>query len=145
MSGPITALSAGASDMSSWLLMALPGGIYSSGLRMVWMPVSLIVGAFCNWKFVAKRLRIYTEIATNSLTIPAYFSNRFCCTDKSLRLVLSLSIIVFFTFYCVAGFVSGTVLIQMIFTTDYFTSLAIISSVIIAYILIGGFLAVSWV
>ena len=77
LSGPIAALGAGASDMSSWLLLALPGAVFVNGLNEIWLPIGLVLGAYLNWKVVAKRLRIYTEIAKDSITIPAFLDNRF--------------------------------------------------------------------
>ena len=145
LSGPITALGAGASDMSSWLLMALPGSVVLLGLSVGWMPIALALGAYLNWVFVAKRLRIYTEVANDSLTIPAFLSNRFCTDCKTLRMVTSLAIIVFFVFYSVAGFVSGALLTQLTFGIDYIPALLISAIAIVAYTAIGGFLAVSWV
>lgn len=146
LSGPITALGAGASDMSSWLLMALPGLVYVNGLSMIWMPLALIVGAYCNWRFMAKRLRVYTEVANDSLTIPEFLCNRFRDQGYSLRIVTSLSIIIFFTFYAAAGLVSGALLIQHTFNgVEYLPALLITASVIVTYTAIGGFLAVSWI
>lgn len=146
LSGPVTALGAGASDMGSWLLMALPGLVYVSGINILWMPIALLLGAYCNWRFVAKRIRIYTEVANDSLTIPEFLSNRFKDNGFLLRLVTSLAIIIFFTYYSAAGFASGAILIQHTFPSlDYVTSLLIGASVIIVYTAIGGFLAVSWV
>jgi len=145
LSGPITALGAGASDMSSWLLMALPGSVYEFGLSMIWLPIALIAGAYCNWRFIATRLRIYTEVANDSLTIPEYFCNRFKDKGLALRVAISLSIIVFFTFYSAAGFRAGAILLETIFGIDYVTALLISAAVIIAYTAIGGFLAVSWI
>ena len=73
----VTALSVGASDMSGWLLLGLPGAIYLSGLSEIWIGVGLLIGAYCNWLFVSRRLRVYSEHARNSLTLPDYFENRF--------------------------------------------------------------------
>ena len=145
LSGSVTALGAGASDMSSWLLMALPGAVYINGLNMIWMPVALVIGAYCNWIFIAKRLRIYTELAGDAITIPEYFNNRFKDHNKILRLVTSFAIIIFFTCYSVSGFVSGAVLTSMIFKIDYLLALLISAGVIVAYTAIGGFLAVNWI
>jgi sodium/proline symporter len=144
LSGPVTALAAGASDMSGWLLMALPGLIYVRGLEASWITIALVVGAWLNWKFVAPRLRVYTEVANNSLTLPAFFMNRFEET-KYLRVVTSIAILIFFTFYSVASFNSGALLLQSIFSLDYLSSLLIIASAIVLYTAIGGFLAVSWI
>lgn len=145
LSGPITALGAGASDMSSWLLMSLPGVVYLNGLSMIWMPVALLIGAYCNWKFIAKKLRVETEKYNNSLTLPAFLQNRFKDSGYLLKSVTSLTIITFVTFYCVAGFVSGAILIKLIFDIDYTTALLLSSSVIVIYTVIGGFLAVNWI
>lgn len=145
LSGPIAALGAGASDMSSWLTMALPGLIYVHGLNKIWMPLGLLVGAWCNWMFVAKRLRIYTELANNALTLPAYLHNRFKDHTRILRLVTSIASIVFFTCYAAAGFISGAVLFQKIFGISYLSALFISSLIIISYTTIGGFLAVNWI
>lgn len=145
LSGVITALSAGASDMSSWLLMALPGAVYVNGINQIWLPVALLVGAYCNWKFIAKRLRIYTEIFDDSHTLPAYLCNRFKGGGKDLRVVTSLAIVIFFIFYSASIFVSGAILINTIFGINYLPSLLIIAAVVILYTTIGGFLAVSWI
>lgn len=145
LSGPITALGAGASDMSSWLTMALPGFIYLYGLSMIWMPIALIIGAWCNWIFIAKRLRIYTEITNEALTLPSYLYHRFHDHKKFLRTVTSLASVIFFTCYAAAGFMSGAILLQIIFGLDYFSGLLIISTAIIIYTSIGGFLALNWI
>lgn len=146
LSGPITALGAGASDMGSWLLMALPGAVYLKGLSIIWMPIALIIGAYCNWRFVARRIRVYTEVANDSLTIPEFLCNRFKDRGLGLRIVTSLAIIIFFTYYSAAGFASGAILIQHVFVgIDYLPALLLCAAVIITYTAIGGFLAVSWV
>ncbi len=146
LSGPITALGAGASDMGSWLLMALPGAVYITGLNVIWMPIALIVGAYCNWRFVAKRIRVYTEVASDSLTIPEFLCNRFKDKGLGLRIVTSLAIIIFFTYYAASGFASGALLIQHVFVgIDYLSALLICAPVIVTDTAIGGFLAVSWV
>lgn len=143
--GPVVALGAGASDMSSWLLMALPGAVFVSGIDQIWLPIGLSVGAYLNWQFVARRLRVYTEVANDSLTIPAYFDNRFRDHTKVLRLVTAAIILIFFTFYASAGFVAAAYLVQQLLGLSYFDSLLLGSLVIIIYICIGGFFAVSWI
>lgn len=145
LSSALTALGAGASDMSGWLLMALPGAAFVSGINQIWLPIGLALGAFFNWQFVAKRLRVYTEIANNSLTIPAYFENRFQDDSKLLSMITALVVLVFFTVYAAAGFVAGGLLTQYIFHINYLPALFISASVIILYTCIGGFLAVSWI
>lgn len=143
--GPVVALGAGASDMSSWLLMALPGAAFVHGINYIWVPIGLSIGAFLNWQYVASRLRVYTEIAKNSLTIPAYFDNRFQDDTRILRVVTALIILIFFTFYASAGFVAAGYLVQQLLGLAYFQSLLLGSVVIILYICIGGFFAVSWI
>lgn len=146
LSGPIVALGAGASDMSSWLLMALPGAVYQFGLSMIWLPVALLVGAYCNWRFIAKRLRVYTEVAGDALTIPEFLTNRFKANNSVMRIVTSLVILIFFTYYSAAGFVSGAILIEYAFTgVDYHTALYVSGAVIVLYTAVGGFLAVNWI
>ena len=143
--GPaVTALSAGASDMSGWLLMGLPGAMYVSGLSAAWIAIGLTIGAWANWLYVAPRLRVYTQLANDSITIPGYLENRFGDSSKMLRLISGLVIMIFFTFYVSSGMVSGGVLFQSTFGLDYHTGLIMVSLVVIAYTLFGGFLAVSW-
>lgn len=143
--GPaVTALSAGASDMSGWLMMGLPGAMYATGLSATWIVIGLTLGAWANWLYVAPRLRTYTEMANDSITIPAYLENRFNDTTMILRLFSAIIIIIFFTFYVSSGMVSGGVLFNSILNLDYHTGLWIITGVVVAYTLFGGFLAVSW-
>jgi sodium/proline symporter len=143
--GPaVTALSAGASDMSGWLLMGLPGAMFSQGLSASWIAIGLTIGAYLNWLYVAPRLRMYTEVANNSMTIPAFLENRFGDQSNILRLTSGLVIIIFFTFYVSSGMVSGGVLFETTFNLDYQVGLWIIAAVVIGYTLFGGFLAVSW-
>jgi sodium/proline symporter len=142
--GPaVTALSAGASDMSGWLMMGLPGAMYTQGLSASWIVIGLTLGSYTNWLYVAPRLRIYTEIASNSITIPSFLENRFEDRSNLLRLVSGIVIMVFFTFYVSAGIVSGAVLFQNTFGMNYHTGLLLIAGVVVAYTLFGGFLAVS--
>lgn len=143
--GPtVTALSAGASDMSGWLMMGLPGAMFAQGLSASWIAIGLTLGAYANWLYVAPRLRTYTEMANNSITIPAYLENRFGDASHLLRLVSGLVILIFFTFYVSSGLVSGGVLFENTFQLSYQTGLWIVGLVTIAYTLFGGFLAVSW-
>lgn len=143
--GPaVTALSAGAADMSGWLLMGLPGGIYVTGLADAWIAIGLTVGAYLNWLLVAPRLRSYTKVANDSITIPGYLENRFKDASKLLRIVSGLVILIFFTFYVSSGMVSGAVFFQSSFDLNYYTGLFIVAAVTVAYTLFGGFLAVSW-
>jgi len=143
--GPaVTALSAGAADMSGWLLMGLPGGIYVSGLTDAWIAIGLTIGAYLNWLLVAPRLRSYTQVANDSITIPSYLENRFKDKTKLLRIVSGIVILLFFTFYVSSGMVSGAVFFKSSFGTSYHTGLFIVGGVVVAYTLFGGFLAVSY-
>jgi sodium/proline symporter len=143
--GPaVTALSAGAADMSGWLLMGLPGGVYVTGLADAWIAIGLTIGCYLNWLLVAPRLRTYTQVANDSITIPSYLENRFKDNTKMLRIVSGIVILAFFTFYVSAGLVSGAVFFQSSFHTSYHTGLYIVGGVCIAYTLFGGFLAVSY-
>jgi sodium/proline symporter len=139
-----SALSAGASDMSQWLLMGLPGAIYVSGLVEGWIAIGLLLGAWVNWIIIAPRLRAYTEVSNNSITIPSFFDNRFKNNSKVLRIVSGLIILVYFTFYVSSGMVAGGVFFQSSFDYSYHTGLIIVALVTITYTFIGGFLAVSF-
>ncbi len=140
----VTALSVGASDMSGWLLLGLPGAIYLSGLSEVWIGIGLVIGAYLNWLFVSRRLRIYSQYAKNSLTLPDYFENRFNDTTRILRLVSAFVILLFFTFYTASGLVGGAILFENSFGLQYSTALISGGLIIVGYTFIGGFLAVAW-
>ncbi|WP_286265586.1 sodium/proline symporter PutP [Thalassotalea atypica] len=143
--GPaVTALSVGASDMSGWLLLGLPGAIYLSGVSEVWIGVGLVVGAYFNWLLVAPRLRKFTEKANDSLTLPEFFENRFNDTSHLLRFISAATILIFFTFYVSSGLVGGAILFEKVFGLDYNSALIIGAVVIVSYTFLGGFLAVSW-
>ncbi|MFJ7929677.1 sodium/proline symporter PutP [Peribacillus sp. NPDC096448] len=143
--GPaVTALSAGASDMSGWLLMGLPGAMYISGLSAGWIVIGLCAGSYLNWLFVAPRLRTYTEIAGNSITIPDFLGNRFKDGSRVLKVVSASVILIFFTFYTSSGMVAGGELFRTAFHLDYRWGIWLTASVVILYTLFGGFLAVSW-
>ena len=99
--GPfVTAMSAGASDMSGWLLMGLPGAIYASGLSEAWIAIGLTVGAYFNWLLVAGRLRVHTEHNNNALTLPDYFYHRFGAGGHLMKVTSAVIILFFFTIYC---------------------------------------------
>jgi solute:Na+ symporter, SSS family len=142
--GPsVTALSAGASDMSGWMMMGLPGAMYTSGISSAWIAIGLSIGAYLNYLILAPRLRTYTELANDSITIPDFLENRFSDTSKILRSVSAVVIIIFFTLYTSAGFVSGGTLFESAFGLDYRWGLFLTAGVVIIYTLFGGFLAVS--
>jgi sodium/proline symporter len=140
----VTALSAGASDMSGWLLMGLPGAIFVAGLSESWIAIGLIAGAWLNWLFVAGRLRVHTERNKNALTLPDYFSHRFEDESRTLRIFSALVVLVFFTIYCASGVVAGARLFESSFGIPYDLALWIGAAATILYVFIGGFLAVSW-
>lgn len=140
----VAALSAGASDMSGWLLMGLPGAIYLSGLNQTWIAIGLCIGAWANWKLTAPRLRSYTAAAKNSITIPSFLENRLDDRTKILRVASGIIILVFFTFYVSSGMVAGGRYWESTFGGDYLTGMLIVAAVTVLYTLFGGFLAVSY-
>lgn len=140
----ITSLSAEASDMSGWMLMGLPGYAYVAGLGAGWIALGLAIGTYANWKFIAARFRIYTEIANNSLTMPDYFQNRFHDTSNYLRIISAVFILIFFIIYTSSGFVAGGKLFHTVFGMPYEYALFFGAFVVVFYTFIGGFLAVCW-
>lgn len=143
--GPVvTALSAGASDMSGWLLLGLPGMMYSQGVVGGWIAVGLTLGAFLNWHYVAKPLRLYTFHLDDAITIPDYFSNRFEDKQNWLRIVTAIVILVFYTLYTSSGLVGGAKLFEATFDMSYSTALITGSIIIVSYTFLGGYNAVSW-
>ncbi|KIL72493.1 sodium/proline symporter PutP [Bacillus badius] len=143
--GPaVTALSAGAADMSGWLLMGLPGAIFLNGLVETWIAVGLTVGAYLNYVLVAPRLRVYTQVSSDSITIPSYLESRLKDKSRLLRIASGIVILIFFTFYVSSGMVAGGKFFLSSFGLDYHAGLLIVSAVVIFYTLFGGFLAVSY-
>ena len=142
--GPlVTAMSAEASDMSSWLLMGLPGVAYLCGSADVaWTSIGLAVGTYLNWLFVAKRLRIYTRI-TDSFTLPQFFSARFHDDRHILTAFAAAIIVIFFIPYTASGFAACGKLFGTLFGADYMTAMIISAVVIVSYTAAGGFLAAS--
>ena len=140
----VTALAAGASDMSGWLMMGLPGALYLGGASEAWIAIGLVIGAWCNWKYVAGPLRVYTERTRNALTLPDYFTHRFADESKLLRILSALVILVFFAIYCASGIVAGARLFESMFGLPYGQAMLWGALVTIVYTFIGGFLAVSW-
>ncbi|WP_246333241.1 sodium/proline symporter PutP [Aureimonas mangrovi] len=147
----VAALSAGASDMSGWLLLGLPGALYASGLVEAWIGIGLFVGAFVNWIVVAPRLREQTERYDNSLTIPQFLASRFPTRAVALRTISALVIVVFFAVYTASGLVAGGKLFESAFAdlldlpgvSDYALGVWLTLLVVLAYTVVGGFLAVS--
>ena len=143
--GPfVTAMSAGASDMSGWLLMGLPGAVFIAGMSEAWIAIGLTVGAYLNWLLVAGRLRVHTEYNNNALTLPDYFFHRFGAQGRAMKVISAAIILFFFTIYCGSGVVAGAKLFQNLFSVDYSTAIWYGALATIIYTFIGGFLAVSW-
>ena len=151
LSPKVAALSAGASDMSGWLLLGLPGALYVSGLASAWIGIGLFVGAFINWVVVAPRLREQTVHYGNSLTIPAFLANRFPTKALPLRTISAIVIVLFFAVYTASGLVAGGKLFESAFAeiinvngmSDYSVGILITLGVVLIYTVVGGFLAVS--
>ena len=151
----VVALSAQASDMSGWLLMGLPGAIYLGGFSEAWIGIGLGIGTYLNWKIVAQRLRTYSQVCGDSITIPDFINNRFRDKIGLSRIVAALIILVFFTFYTASGFVSCAKLFTTTFgipdtiaclggMSGYTLCLWIGALVVVAYTLMGGYMAVCW-
>ena len=150
LGGWTAALSAQASDMSGWLLMGLPGSVYLAGTGEVWIAVGLLIGTILNWYIVSSRLRKYTIVAGNSLTIPSFFENRYHDKKGIIKIVSAVIIAIFFTVYTASAFSSGAKLFATIFGTDenyssvYIIGLIIAVVVILVYTFMGGFKAVCY-
>lgn len=143
--GPfVTAMSAEASDMSSWLLMGLPGVAYVTGLAdAAWTAIGLAIGTYINWLVVAKRLRYYTHECGNATTLPLFFSNRYRDKKKILSVISAVLIIIFFVPYTASGFAACGKLFSSLFGWDYLPAMIISAIVIVAYTTLGGFWAAS--
>ena len=139
-----SALSAGASDMSGWLLLGLPGYALAAGFEAFWLAGGLLVGTWLNWLIVAGRLRVYSFVASDSLTLPEFFEKRFRDNSRVLRVISAFFILMFFLFYTSSGLVAGGKLFATVFGMDYFTAVLVGTIAVITYTFFGGFLAVSW-
>lgn len=140
----VAAMSASASDMSGWLLMGLPGYAYVAGYEASWIGMGLFIGTYLNWRFTAKRLRKYSEVSKDSITLSDYFENRFRDNTRILRVLSAFFILLFFLIYTASGFVAGAKLFNTVFGLPYIGALIVGVLVILGYTLLGGFLAVSW-
>ena len=140
----VVSMSAQASDMSGWLLMGLPGAAYLSGISAGWIAIGLAIGTYLNWLFVAKRLRQYTKVADDAITLPQFFKNRFHDSTGIISVVSAIFILVFFLFYTASGFVSCAKLFSSVFGLNYYVALVIGAVVVISYTFAGGFFAVCW-
>ena len=144
--GPyVSAMSAQASDMSGWLLMGLPGSIVLAGLGQAWIGIGLLIGSYCSWLFVAKRLRKHSFVSKNSLTMPEFFSNRFNDEKGYLRMICAVVILFFFTIYVASGFKSCGIVLQMLLP-EFGLQIGMLVGgvVIILYTFLGGYKAVCW-
>lgn len=140
----VAALSAGASDMSGWLLLGLPGLAYLAGMEALWLGGGLLLGTYLNWRLVARRLRAYSELAGNALTLPEYLENRFADESRAIRLISAFFILLFFLFYTSSGLVAGGKLFETVFGMPYEMAVVAGTLTIVIYTFMGGFLAVSW-
>ncbi|WP_315983189.1 sodium:solute symporter family transporter [Aliamphritea spongicola] len=137
-------LSAGASDMGAWLVLSLPGLAMTTGFHVLWLVAGLLVGMWLNWVFVARRLRVYSELAGDTLTIPAYLDNRFEDNSRLIRLIAAIFILGFMLLYTSAGLLAVGQLLAAVFGWDSRIAIIIAGLVVASYALLGGFLAVSW-
>ena len=143
--GPFSAaLSAGASDMSGWLLLGLPGYAYVVGLEAAWLALALLLGSYLNWLYVAPRLRLRSAELDDALTLPEYFSRRVAGGGQGIKLVCGLMILGFYLVYTASGFVAGAKLFETVYGVDYHQALLLGATAILCYTFFGGFLAVVW-
>lgn len=140
----VASMSAEAADMSGWLMLGLPGYAYCAGIEAGWIALGLIIGTYVNWKAVAGRLRVYTQVADDALTLPDYLQNRFRNPATALRVVSALFILVFFLLYTSSGFVAGGKMFHAVFNMPYFPAMLLGALVIVFYTFLGGFMAVCW-
>ncbi|WP_130862451.1 sodium/proline symporter PutP [Bacilliculturomica massiliensis] len=143
----VTAMSAQASDMSGWLLIGLPGAAYvvfRGTSEAIWTAIGLMLGTYLNWLFVAKRLRQYTEVSQNSLTLPDFFENRFRDSRHVLRTVSAVFTVIFFLIYTSSQFAAGGKLFSTVFGIDYKAGMVIGALIVLSYTALGGFTAVCW-
>jgi sodium/proline symporter len=140
----VAALSAGASDMSGWLLLGLPGYAYLSGFESIWLSAGLLLGTWLNWRLMATRLRAYSEAAGDALTLPTFLARRFRDKSNLLQPISAFFILLFFLFYTSSGLVAGGKLFQTVFDLPYLWAVTVGALAIIIYTSVGGFLAVSW-
>ncbi|MEG1869180.1 MAG: sodium/proline symporter, partial [Clostridiales bacterium] len=140
----VVAISAQASDMSGWLLMGLPGTVYALGMGQMWVAVGLAIGTYLNWFFTAERLRRFTEIAGNSITIPEYLQNRFKTSSMALRVISAAVFFICFTVYAASAFKAGGTVFSTVFNIPFNTAAIFFSIIVLIYTFLGGFHAVCW-
>ncbi len=144
--GPwVTAMSAQASDMSAWLLMGLPGSILAFGLGQAWIGIGLAIGTALNWIFVAKRLRKFSRVAGDAITMPQYLSNRFATTNPTLKIICAIVFMVSFTLYVASAFSAGAKVFADLFPAlGVERAMIIFALIILVYTFLGGYKAVCW-
>lgn len=143
--GPwVTALSAGASDMSAWVLMGLPTSIYALGLGQLWIPIGLALGYALSWIFEAPRLRRFSIVADDSITIPQYLTNRFLSKSKSLQVICAVIFLVAYTIYAASSMKACGTLFHTVIGMDETVAMYLAAVIIVAYTFLGGFSAVCW-
>ena len=144
MNSFVTALSAQASDMSAWLLMGLPGAILAYGMGQVWIAIGLLIGTILNWFLTAPRLRTFSQVAGDSITIPQYLSNRFYSKKQTLRVVSAVVFFVCYAVYAASSFKACGTLFNIVFGIDVTVASCIAAGIILIYTFLGGFAAVCW-
>ena len=144
LTAPVAALSAGASDMSGWLLLGLPGAVFVAGIGEAWIVVGLVVGAWASWRLTAPRLRAFTEQLDGAVTLPQFFARRVHAKTRLPAVVATLLVLFFFAIYTAASFVAGAKLFEATLGLNYAVALWLGVAVVLAYTVLGGFLAVSW-
>lgn len=143
LSPRVAALSAGASDMSGWLLMGLPGALYATGVIEAWIAIGLTIGTWLNWMIVAPRLRVYSELSSDTITMPAFFEQRFRDRSRLIRSVSAVIILLFFIFYVASMMVASGAFFESSFGWNYMTGLLAVAGVTLLYTVFGGFLGAS--
>ena len=144
MGGWVAALSAGASDMSAWVLMGLPGSIYLYGIGKVWISVGLLIGTVCAWIFVSPRLRRYSIRANDSITIPQFLTNRFLSKNKGLQIISAIVFVVVYCVYSASSISACGTLFNTVTGMSAKTAMIIATAIILVYVFLGGFNAVCW-
>ena len=140
----VSALSAGASDMSAWVLMGLPASIYAAGLGQVWIAIGLGLGYAASWIFEAPRLRRFSIAANDSITIPQYLTNRFKTSNKTLQIMCAVIFLVAYTIYAASSIKACGTLFNIVMNIDATVAMYIAAAIIISYTFLGGFSAVCW-
>ena len=140
-----TALGAGAADMSQWLMMGLPGLVYLSGMNAIWLPIALVIGAYCNWKFIAVRLRVETQKYGNALTIPGYLANKLNDKLDVIKVLFTVMTSIFFIIYISSALVALALVISSFSSFEYIHCLLFSAIFIFVYVSVGGFVAINWV